>query len=120
MGITEGEYAAVGKPVFTIINTERWFAIANFRETNLGGLQVGQAATIYMVGFDNQVVHGTIESFGGGVAPDEGSDFGGLPHVPRTLSWVRIAQRFPVRIVLRDPPPPLMRIGATAIVVVDR
>lgn len=120
LDIAEGEYAAPGKPVFTIIDTERWFAIANFRETELGGMSVGQGATVYLVGFGNSVLHGTVESLGGGVVPDEGGDLGGLPRVPRTLSWVRIAQRFPVRIALPSPPPELMRIGATAVVVVDR
>ena len=120
LNVAEGEYATVGMPVFTIIDTERWYAVANFRETDLGGMRVGQAARVYLVGFGNQMLSGTVDSLGGGVVPDEGTDSGGLPRVPRTLSWVRIAQRFPVRIVLRDAPPDLMRIGATAIVVVDR
>ncbi len=120
LNIAEGEYATAGKPVFTIIDTERWYAIANFRETELGGMRVGQAAKIYLVGFGNQVLRGTVESLGGGVVPDEGTDYGGLPRVPRTLSWVRIAQRFPMRIIIHDPPPELVRIGATAIVVVER
>ena len=120
LGISQGEYAATGRAVFTIINTERWYAIANFRETELGLMRLGQAADVYVAGFGNRLVQGTIESLGGGVAPDEGSDLGGLPRVPRTLSWVRIAQRFPVRILINDPPADLMRIGATAVVVMER
>ncbi len=120
LSIATGEYAAIGRPVFTIIDTEHWWAIANFRETDLEHMRVGQASTVYLVGFGNRKLGGTVESFGGGVSPDEGSDLGGLPHVPRTLSWVRIAQRFPVRIELHDLPPELQRIGATAIIVVDR
>ena len=120
LDIAKGEYATVGRPVFTIIDTERWYAVADFRETDLGGMRVGQAARIYLVGFGNQELAGTVESLGGGVLPDEATVTGGLPRVPRTLSWVRIAQRFPVRITIHDPPPDLMRIGATAIVVVDK
>ena len=120
LDVAEGEYAVAGRAVFTLIDTERWWAVANFRETELGGMHAGQAATIYLVGFGNQVLHGTVESLGGGVTPEEGSSLGGLPRVPRSLSWVRIAQRFPIRIALHEPPPGLMRIGATAIVVVDR
>ena len=61
-----------------------------------------------------------MDSLGGGVAPDEGGTFLGLPHVPRSLNWVRIAQRFPVRILLDNPPQSLMRIGATAAIVIER
>ena len=42
----------------------------------------------------------------------------GLPTIAKTLNWVRLAQRFPVRILLENPPDDLMRIGATAVVVV--
>ncbi len=56
-----------------------------------------------------------MESLGGGVSPDEGITIGGLPRVPRSLSWVRIAQRFPVRIKIQASPPGLMRLGASAV-----
>ena len=118
--IAQGEFAATGKSLFTIINTEHWYAIGNFRETELAGMAPGKTSTIYLVGAGNLALHGVIDSLGGGVSPDEGSDLGGLPRVPRTLSWVRIAQRFPVRVEITDPPLDLMRIGATAIVIVDR
>ena len=52
--------------------------------------------------------------------PDEGAVSNGLPDVPRSLEWVRIAQRFPVRILLDGPPSDLMRIGATASIMIDR
>ena len=55
-----------------------------------------------------------------GVLPDEGTTADGLPRVPRSLNWVRIAQRFPVRVKLIDPPPDLVRIGETVSVVIDR
>jgi multidrug efflux system membrane fusion protein len=42
----------------------------------------------------------------------------GLPRVAKTLDWVRLAQRFPVRILLDQPPQDEMRIGASAVVVV--
>lgn len=42
----------------------------------------------------------------------------GLPYVPKSLNWVRVVQRFPVRISLEKPPEDLMRIGATAVVIV--
>ena len=65
-------------------------------------------------------VKGVVDSRGGGVAPGEGATFLGLPHVPRSLNWVQTAQRFPVRVLLQDPPEPVMRIGATAAIMIER
>ena len=68
----------------------------------------------------SRAVRGEIDSLGWGVASDVSATFGGLPHVERTLNWVQIAARFPVRIRLDQPPNSLMRYGATAVVVIDK
>ena len=120
LDVAVGEYATAGTAVFTIIDTERWWAVGNFRETDLAGLRPGQAATVFVLGYGGLAVRGVLESLGGGVTPDEASTSGGLPSVPRSLDWVRIAQRFPVRVLLDNPPTPLMRIGASAVVLIDR
>ena len=59
-----------------------------------------------------------MESIGWGVTSEDASLDTGLPTIQKTLNWVRLAQRFPVRILLDNPPDNLMRIGATAVVVV--
>ena len=115
-----GEYGAAGRPLFTIIDTERWYAVGNFRETELARLQPGQHARVYVMTNPNAPVDAVVDSIAGGVSPDEGVTLAGLPRVPRSLSWVRIAQRFPVRLVLQAPPPGLMRLGASAVIVIDR
>ena len=115
-----GEYGEAGHPLFTIIDTERWYAVGNFRETELGQLQPGQHARVYVMANPNAPVDAVLESIASGVSPDEGVVIAGLPRVPRSLSWVRIAQRFPVRLVLQSPPPGLMRLGASAVIVIDR
>ncbi len=120
LDVAAGEYAAAGRPIFTIIDTERWYAVGNFRETDLAGMAVGQHAVVYVMSRPSQPVDGLVESLGRGVTSDEAEATGGLPRVPRSLNWVRIAQRFPVRIQLHDPPPALMRVAASAVVVIDR
>ena len=121
LDVAAGEYAATRRPLFTLINTERLYAVGNFRETDLAGIRPGQHATVFVPSHPNQPVSGTMESLGWGVTPDEGStSSGGLPRVPRSLEWVRIAQRFPVRVLLQNPPEPLMRVAATAVIVIDR
>jgi len=120
LDIAAGEFAATGHPLFTIIDTEHWYAIGNFRETDLAGMEPGQRATVYVLAQPSRAVRGEIDSLGWGVASDVSATFGGLPHVERTLNWVRIAARFPVRILLAAPPDDLMRYGATAVIVIDK
>jgi multidrug efflux system membrane fusion protein len=115
-----GEFAEAGHPLFTIINTDRWYAIANFRETDLAGIRPGQRATVYVMAQPDRPLRGEVESIGWGVASNVSATFGGLPHVEQTLNWVRLAARFPVRVQLDTPPEDLMRLGASAVVVVDK
>jgi membrane fusion protein, multidrug efflux system len=120
LDVAAGEFAITGKPLFTIIDTENWYAIGNFRETDLRGIKPGQRALVYVMEAPQTPVPGVVDSIGGGVKTDEGATILGLPYVPSTLNWVRIAQRFPVRILLRDPPEALMRIGASVAIVIER
>ena len=120
LDIAAGEFAATGHPLFTIIDTEHWYAIGNFRETDLAGMEPGQRAIVYVMAQPSRPLRGQVDSLGWGVASDVSATIGGLPHVERTLNWVRIAARFPVRILLDAPPDDLMRFGATAVVVIDK
>jgi multidrug efflux system membrane fusion protein len=112
--IAEGSYAVAGHPLFTLIDTSRWYAVADFRETELGHIHAGDAATVWLMADTEHPLKGHVESLGGGVQPDNGGGAPGLPVVERSLKWVVIAQRFPVRVLLDGPPSDAVRIGATA------
>jgi multidrug efflux system membrane fusion protein len=118
--IAAGEFANAGHPLFTIINTEHWYAIGNFRETDLAGIKPGQRATVFVMAQPRLPLSGTVDSLGWGVASGVSATFGGLPHVESTLNWVRIAARFPVRVLLDDPPEDLMRLGASAVIEINK
>jgi multidrug efflux system membrane fusion protein len=110
-----GQYASAGRPIFTLANTARWYVVANFRETDLANIRAGRPAQVYLLSDTSRRYRGTVESIGYGVYPeDSGPEAGGLPRVPRTINWVRVAQRFPVRILV-DNPDASFRIGASAI-----
>jgi membrane fusion protein, multidrug efflux system len=111
--IAQGAYAIAGQSLFTLIKDDEWYAIADFRETELPRIAVGDPATVWTMSDDAKPIRGIVQSLGRGVQPD---DHGGpgLPVVGRTLDWVVVAQRFPVWVRLDDPPSKLMRIGATA------
>ena len=110
--IANGAYAVTGHTLFTMIKDDAWYAIADFRETELPQIAVGDSATVWVMGADDRPIRGHVESIGAGVQPDD-RDGPGLPQVGRTLTWVVVAQRFPVWVRLDDPPPQLTRIGAT-------
>src|SRR6516225_202607 len=120
LDIAAGEFAVTGHPLFTIIDTEHWYAIGNFRETDLAGMKPGQRATVYVLAQPSRPLRGKVDSLGWGVASGVSATVGGLPHVESTLNWVRIAARFPVRILLDAPPDDLMRYGATVVIVIEK
>ena len=112
LDIAEGAYAAAGHPLFSLIKAHEWYAVGNFRETELPEIAIGDPATIWMMSDGSRPLSGHVESLGWGVQPEDGAG-PALPAVGRTLSWVVVAQRFPVRIRLDAPPEGVMRIGAT-------
>ena len=119
LAIAEGAHAAAGQSLFTLIKTCDWYAVGNSRETELAEIAIGDPATVWVMSGADRPLPGHVESLGWGVqANDSGGamDTGapGMPSVGRTLDWVVIAQHFPVRIRLDDPPEAMMRVGATA------
>jgi multidrug efflux system membrane fusion protein len=115
--ISAGEVVAPAQSLFTLINAEEWFAVANFRETELNAIAVGDCATVFSLIDRRRPIKGSVQGIGWGVLDqDRVSVPRSVPYVERSLNWVRVAQRFPVRVRLEDPPPQLMRLGASAVV----
>ena len=121
LNISEGAYAHVGQEIFTLIDTRVWWVLANFRETQLKHIQPGMTADVYVMSDPGLRLTGVVESSGYGVTPDPslvGRITSGLPDVQRTLSWVHLASRYPVRIRIQSPPSDVIRLGASAVVVI--
>lgn len=119
LNVSTGEFVAPDQAIFTLINTEYWHASAFFRETELKNIKVGDCATVYVMADRQRAIQGKVEGIGWGVSSEDLVNIPRiLPYVPKSLNWVRVVQRFPVRISLDNPPEELMRIGATAVVVV--
>lgn len=115
LSVAAGEFVLPGEAVFTLIDTSTWYASANFVETELGRIKVGSCASVYALANGSVAIRGRVEGAGWGVTSEQMINIpSGLPLVPRSLDWVRVAQRFPVRIRLLDPPPDLMRMGGSA------
>ncbi|MGA2810474.1 MAG: biotin/lipoyl-binding protein [Candidatus Acidiferrum sp.] len=119
--ISEGAYAHVGQEIFTLIDTRVWWVLANFRETQLKHVQPGMLADVYVMSDAGLRLTGVVESVGYGVTPDpsfQGRVTPGLPDVQRTLSWVHLASRYPVRIRIQTPLSDVIRLGGSAVVVI--
>jgi multidrug efflux system membrane fusion protein len=104
--------------MFTLIDTRKWYVIANYRESKLKRIPIGAPVDVYLMGHPDRRFKGRVESVGFGVLPEDGKLANGLPNIDRTLNWVHLSARFPVRVLIEDPDPNLFRIGETAVTVV--
>ena len=118
MNISVGAYARPGAAMFTLIDTTIWYVVANYRESKLKNIHLGSSVDVFLMGHPDLKFHGVVESIGYGVFPEDGSVQAGLPSIERTLNWVHLSSRFPVRVRVKDPDPTLFRLGATAVTVV--
>ena len=120
--ISQGAYATAGQHIFTLIDTRVWWAVANFRETQLKHIHPGMRADVYVLSRPDVHFNGVVDSVGFGVTPD--ADLigtlsqPGLPDVQRTLNWVHLASRFPVRVRIESQASELFRLGESAVVVI--
>ncbi len=119
--ISQGAYAHIGQQMFTLIDTRVWWAVANFRETQLRHIKPGMHADVYVLSRPNVRYDGVVDSVGFGVQPDTTlvGTFGGtgLPDVQRSLNWVHLATRFPVRVRIQAPETEPFRLSESAVVV---
>jgi membrane fusion protein, multidrug efflux system len=118
--ILPGETVAPGQSIFTLIHAGEWFATANFRETSLDAIKLGDCATVYSMIDRRTPLKGVVVGVGAGITDADSVDIPhGLPFVMKSINWVRVSQRFPVRVKLDDPPDNLVRIGASALVEIE-
>jgi multidrug efflux system membrane fusion protein len=121
LNLSEGAYAHVGQQVFTLIDARTWWTIGNFREGELQHIAPGMRAEVYVLSKPSLRFSGVVDSVGFGVTPDP-DVFGrlepGLPDAQRTLNWVHLASRYPVRVRVRNPSPELFRVGESAVVTI--
>lgn len=112
-----GDYVNAGEPVFALIDSDSFYVDGYFEETRLPGIAVGDPARVQLIG-QSGVIEGHVQSIARGIADRErtaGPDL--LANVNPTFSWVRLAQRIPVRIALDHVPPGVRLVmGRTATV----
>ena len=118
MTASVGDYANTGTPVLAIINSDAFYVYAYFMETKLPYVRDGDVAEVQLMAGD-VVIPGTVQGVSRGIAEAGVDGVGLLANINPNFTWVRLAQRVPVRIQL-GPIPPNVRLvaGLTATVTV--
>ena len=116
-----GRYVNAGAAVFALIDSDTFRVEGYFEETKLRRIRIGEDATVRLIG-DPRVLSGHVESIAYGIEDQNRSTSNELlASVNPTFSWVRLAQRIPVRIKLDDVPPDLLLVaGRTATVSIGK
>lgn len=98
--LAKGAYIDVGDAVLTFVDTESWWIVANFKENSVGRIAPGQSARVSIAMYPGKTFKASVESVDWGVSSGQGVPSGELPIVEAENTWVKIAQRFPVRLKL--------------------
>ena len=117
-----GTYVAAGQQLLALVDTSTFWVAAYFKETQITNVQPGDKVRITLMGHAGQPFDGEVVSTAWGIFVQDGSTAGDqmLPDVPQTIDWVRLPNRFPVRVHIIGQTPVPLRIGQTASVAVVR
>ncbi|OBQ46477.1 HlyD family secretion protein [Halodesulfovibrio spirochaetisodalis] len=117
----DGTTSTEGEALLSIVEDNTFWVFGYFKETDIGNIKVGDVAEVILMTYPNTPLRGVVQSLGWGIAQDNTSlSTNLLPEVSATFEWIRLAQRIPVRIYLKNVPPNIeLRVGTTATVRVN-
>jgi multidrug resistance efflux pump len=114
-----GTYVNEGEQLLALVDSSSFWIAAYFKETQLRHVREGATAKITLMGHDFEPFAGQVVSVAWGIFLKDGSTVDLLPVVSQTIDWVRLPNRFPVRIHVTGTPPVPLRIGQTASVAIQ-
>ncbi len=120
MNTSPGTYVYAGQQLLALVDSSSFWVAAYFKETQLQHVKEGGKAKLTFIGRENQPFEGEIESVAWGIFDPDGSTVDLLPRVSQTVDWVRLPNRFPVRIRVTGTPPLPLRIGQTISIATSR
>ena len=111
-----GEQITAAKPLFAIVTDTPPWVDANFKETELTHVRVGQKATVVLDIYPDYTWNAEVQS----ISPATGAEFAILPPQNASGNWVKVVQRLPVRLkLINSPDAPTFRAGTTATATID-
>jgi multidrug resistance efflux pump len=116
--LREGFYIHIGKPVITLIDSDRFWVVANYREHSLENIRPGQHVGIALNTYPGRIFPAVVQTVSWGVDQGQSAPSGSLPAITEPKNWIRLAQRFQVWITPELPPEYPLRVGATASIAV--
>lgn len=108
-----GTYVYAGQQLLALVDISSFWIAAYFKETQLQHVKEGGKAKITFIGRENQPFEGIVDSTAWGIFDENGSTVELLPKVGQTVDWVRLPNRFPVRVRVTGETPIPLRIGQT-------
>ena len=117
-----GAYVHAGDQLLALVDSSSFWIAAYFKETQLPSIKPDRTVKITLMGYRDQPFEGRVNSVAWGIFLQDGSggtSTGLLAAVNQTVDWVRLPQRFPVRIRITGKPPIPLRIGQTVTVAVE-
>jgi multidrug resistance efflux pump len=119
--LQQGGFATAGQPAVTLVNADSFWVVGYFEETQLPRIRVGDSARVVLMAYPDGLAWGHVVGFGHGInVADAAPGVQGLPSVDPVFSWVRLAQRIPIRVELDDVPCPIvLAAGMTATVSIE-
>jgi membrane fusion protein (multidrug efflux system) len=97
--LRKGEMVQATSPLFALVENDHWWVNANFKETDLERIKIGQSAKIIFDMYPSITFKGKVQ----GISAGSGATFAVLPPENATGNWVKVTQRFPVRIDIINP-----------------
>lgn len=113
-----GTYVNAGEQLLALVDASSFWIAGYFKETQISSVQPGDKVRLTLMGHMGKPFAGEVESTGWAVFLSDGSTVELIPQVSQTIDWVRLPQRFPVRIKVTGPTPVPLRIGQTVSVAV--
>lgn len=114
--LESGEQVEAGETVFPLVASGEPWIVANLKEVHVAHVKVGQVAKVHIDSYDDHVFEAIVES----LSPATGAEFSLLPAQNATGNWVKVVQRVPVKLRLKQSPDmPVLRAGLTATVEID-
>lgn len=110
-----GEYVTAGNVVFSLVGTENVWVQANFKETDLTNVKMGQRANVRVDMYPGKPLKAVVTS----ISPATGAEFALLPPQNATGNWVKVVQRLPVRLRISAEDAPALRAGMSVVVRID-
>jgi multidrug resistance efflux pump len=120
MNVSPGTYVAEGQQLLALVDSSSFWVAAYFKETQMSNIKPGDRARVHLMGHFLQPMDGVVHSVGWGIFLQNGATVGLLPQVYQTVDWVRLPNRFPVRVQIQGKPTVPLRIGLTASVSILR